>query len=132
MQHAALPAVKINSHRDSYYTKLIEVYLRGSGPTAAQVLDIGWFVALPSVHKHMVDLSDSGLPFQIKLKMVRLIDIPGKGEFGRLHGVNMVPFRVVPGVCCRTLPESLEGISSILRSNIKEKIDNYTQLETSD
>ena len=130
-QHPTTPEIKINNHTDSYYTKLIELYWHGGGLSPGQALDMNWFAALPRAHKHIVGLGQSGLPFQIKLKMVWLVDIPTKGEYNRLHAINMVPFRVVPGVCCRSMPSSLEGMSAIIRSNIKNKMEHYTQLESS-
>ena len=98
------PDVRINKHSDIYYTHAIELYWSGRGPSVAEVLSMEWFEAQPRWHKHIMDLVESGLPFQIKLKMVWLIDIPSRGIYDQLNGINMVPFRVTPGVAARLVP----------------------------
>ena len=74
------------------------------------------------MQKHKVNLGQSGLPFQIKIKMVWLIDIPDKEEYNRLHGVNMVPFRVMTGQSSREVPASMSQMASSIRGSIKEKL----------
>eukprot|EP00969_Alexandrium_andersonii_P179780 7945945-Alexandrium_andersonii.AAC.1 len=43
----------------------------------------------------------------------------------------MVPFRVTPGAVSQPVPSSLDGMASIIRRNIHEKIEHFTQLEES-
>ena len=128
---APAPEIKVRGNEQSYYTKVIENYWRERGPSLAETLRMRWFESQPTTHKHLMDLAESGLLFQVKMKMIWLVDIPGKDEYNKLVAINMVPFRMLPGVCCRDMPSSLAGISAALRGNIRSKVEHYTQLEAS-
>ena len=125
------PIVRVSHHSDSYYTKHIELYWKNRGPTVPQVLRMDWFETQHLVHKHIVDLAESGLPFQIKLKMVWLIDIPTNNIFNQLNAINMVPFRVMPGAPAQNVPSTTAGMTRIIRQNIRDKLEQFTQLEES-
>lgn len=124
------PLVTVAGASYSYFTWNIELYWQNEGLTPPQVLRMRWFEMQPRAHKHIMDLAESGLPFQIKLKMVWLVDIPARNIYNQLNGINMVPFRVAPG--SSTLrPSSLAQMSRVIRQNIEEKLEYYTRLEDS-
>ena len=60
--------------------------------------------------------------------MVWLIDIPSRGIYDQLNGINMVPFRVTPGVAARPVPSSLHEMSNIISHNIHDNIEHVTML----
>ena len=95
-----------------------------------QVLDIEWCITQPRAHKYIMDLAESGLPPQIKLKMVWLVDRPSQQLYNQINGLSMVPFRVTPGFTSLR-QSSLEQMSKVIRQHIEDKLDHYTQLEES-
>ena len=60
-----------------------------------------------------------------------LIDIPSKGELNRVHGINMIPSRVIPGAPSQDVPTPLARMINAIRQNIRGKVEHYTQLEES-